>query len=61
MGDLIVLGLSAENLRRLALDQPISFDGEVLGLPGCWFLIFSEVDEMAMERKLIEAGVKIPQ
>ena len=49
---LIVLGLSHENLKRLKQDKPIIVRGEEVGLPEAEILIFSGRTEAAMMREL---------
>jgi hypothetical protein len=60
-GELILLGLSAENVRRLKLGMPIKFDGAEINLPGLTFGIVYGETEMALEKQLIDAGVRVPQ
>ena len=60
-GEVVLLGLSDENVRRLKLGQPIKFDGAEVLLPGVTFVIIHGETEAAMERSLIDAGFRIPQ
>lgn len=47
-GNMIVLGLSDQNLERLKQDQPIKFNLNELGLGDYDVLIFNGKDEQAM-------------
>lgn len=53
-GKTIILGLSDENMKRLAAGQPIRFDGGDLRLDGYTFVIFNGPTEMDMEKTLRE-------
>jgi hypothetical protein len=53
-GELVLLGLSEEDVRRLRQDQPILFDGGEIGLPGMKFGIFWGRDEADLSRRLNE-------
>lgn len=45
-GDVVILGLSRENINRLMDDQPIRFDGDVLGFPGeTFYIVFGETEQ----------------
>lgn len=52
--EFVILGLSYKNLRRLRAGEPISFEGDILGLPGFDFLILAGEDEQAMQREFAE-------
>ena len=45
MGGLYILGLSAENIKRLKDDQPIYFDLAELGLKGKMSIIYGETEQ----------------
>lgn len=47
-GNLIILGLSDENIKRLQQDEPIKFNLKELGLPDFDVLIFTAKDEQKM-------------
>lgn len=47
-GNMIVIGLSDENINRLKQDQPIKFNLQELGLPDYDVLIFTAKDEQTM-------------
>lgn len=47
-GNMIVLGLSAENIKRLKQNQPIKFNLQDLGLPDFDVFIFTAKDEQTM-------------
>jgi hypothetical protein len=47
-GNMIILGLSDENINRLKADQPIKFNLQELGLPDLDVLIFTAKDEQTM-------------
>lgn len=47
-GNMIVLGLSEENIKRLQTDQPIKFNLQELGLPDYDVFIFTAKDEQTM-------------
>lgn len=47
-GNMIILGLSDENIKRLKKDQPIKFNLKELGLPDFEVFIFTAKDEQAM-------------
>jgi translation initiation factor 2 alpha subunit (eIF-2alpha) len=47
-GNMIILGLSDENIERLKKDQPIKFNLQELGLPDYDVFIFTAKDEQAM-------------
>jgi hypothetical protein len=60
-GDLVILGLSDENLKRLKAGQPIKFAGADLRLDGVQtVLIFNAPTEADMERLMREQGYVIP-
>lgn len=59
--NLIVFGLSEENVKRLKEGRPIFFDGAELVLPGMKFAIIYGTTEQQMEQDLINAGFRIPQ
>jgi hypothetical protein len=54
----IVLGLSAENVRRLQEDKPILIDLAELGLPSQRVLIFTGTTEAEMAAELQGAGLR---
>jgi hypothetical protein len=47
-GDMIIIGLSDENMKRLKEDQPIHFNLSELGLENREVLIFAGKDEESM-------------
>lgn len=49
----VVLGLSAENIKRLNEDKPIRFAGEEVGIPGLTFYIVTGKDEDSIARDLL--------
>ncbi len=51
-GNLIILGLSDQNLERLKKDQPIKFNLQELGLGDIDVLIFNGKDEQEMYKML---------
>ena len=59
--NVVLLGLSARNIKLLQEGKPIQFDGADVLLPGIRFGIFCGDTEMEMEQMLIAAGVPIPQ
>jgi hypothetical protein len=59
--NLLVLGLSDENLTRLRAGEPILFPGEDVGLPGLRIAIMWGETERAMEQDLLAIGIRIPQ
>lgn len=61
VGDLVLLGLSDENLKRLKAGQPIKFAGEDVKLPGVkTVLIFNAPTEAHMEQLRRDHGYIIP-
>lgn len=61
-GDVVLLGLSDENLKRLKAGQPIKFAGADLRLEGVAnVIIFNAPTEADMEQLLIDQGYKVPQ
>lgn len=54
-GNMIVLGLSDENLARLKKDQPIKFNLQELGLPDFDVFIFNGKDEQTMYEMMKQA------
>ncbi len=54
-GNLIVLGLSDENLERLKKDQPIKFNLKELGLQDMDILIFNGKTEDEMYKQMKDA------
>lgn len=60
-GDVVFLGLSDENLKRLKAGQPIKFAGADLKLEGvATVLIFNAPTEADLERLLRDQGYVIP-
>lgn len=60
-GDLVLIGLSDENLKRLKEGKPIKFPGADLKLEGVGnVVIFNAPTEADMERLLVEQGYSIP-
>lgn len=57
---LVLLGISAENVRRLRDNQPILFDGAEISLPGYEFSIVYGDTEQALVGELRAAGFDIP-
>lgn len=47
-GNLMIIGLSDENLKRLKEDKPIKFNMKVLGFPDIDVIIFNGKDEQTM-------------
>jgi len=52
--DLIVIGLSHENLKRLKAGKPIHFDLKELGIKGYQMFIFAGKTEESMKKELKE-------
>ena len=50
-GRMVMLGLSDENMRRLANDEPIKFNLNSLGLPDQEIFIFTGKDEKTMMKQ----------
>ena len=50
-GKMVMLGLSDENMKRLAKDEPIKFNLNTLGLPDQEIFIFTGKDELTMMEK----------
>lgn len=59
-GNLIILGLSDENLDRLKKDQPIKFNLNELGLSDYEVLIFNGKTEQEMQKMMMEVGLVHP-
>lgn len=59
-GNMMILGLSDENLKRLARDQPIKFNMAELGFPDIDVLIFNGKDEEAMKKMMFKSGLVDP-
>ncbi len=59
-GNMIMLGLSDENIKRLRQDQPIKFNLRDLGLTDMDVLIFHGKTEEAMTEMMKEAGLIHP-
>lgn len=55
----IILGLSAENIRRLQADQPIHFDLDTLGIEGVMTIISGDTED-SMKETLTQAGMEFP-
>lgn len=53
IGDMVVLGLSRENIERLQEGNPILFDGAEVQLPGRIAIMFGET-ELAIRQMLID-------
>jgi len=54
----LLLGLSAENLRRLAAAQPITFTGEEVGIPAIReVIVLAAETHEAVARMLAERGL----
>lgn len=51
-GNMLILGLSNQNLERLGNDEPIKFNMAELGFPDIDVLIFSGKDELTMQGML---------
>lgn len=60
MGNMIILGLSDENMKRLSQNQPIKFNLKEMGLDDMDVLIFNGKDEQAMKKMMIDAGLIHP-
>lgn len=58
--NLIILGLSDENIERLKKDQPIKFNLKELGLPDYNVLIFAGKNETSMQKTMMEVGLIHP-
>jgi hypothetical protein len=54
-GDTVILGLSEENIVRLKKGQPISFDGELIGIKGKRVFIMHGDTELSILNYLQEA------
>lgn len=54
-GNMIILGLSDENIKRLKDDQPIKFNLQELGLPDFDVFIFTAKDESTMYEMMKES------
>jgi len=52
--DVIILGLSKENVTRLTAGSPIKFDARPLGFPGTIFIVYGET-ELAILHELQQA------
>lgn len=59
-GDLLIFGLSANNLRLLTDGKPIAIDLKELGLPKGRVFIFYGKTEEDMKRTLLNAGAVLP-
>lgn len=59
-GNMIILGLSDENLNRLKKDQPIKFNLQELGLPDYDVVIFNGKTEQDMKTQMIKVGLIHP-
>ncbi len=55
-GNMLILGLSDENLRRLKNDEPIKFNMVEVGFPDIDVLIFNGKDEQTM-RQMVKASI----
>lgn len=55
-GELVILGLSRENIKRLQKGQPIAFDGDQVGISGTRILIMFGETENDIMRELAEAS-----
>lgn len=55
-GDLVIFGLSRENMARLQAGQPIAFDGDQVGITGTRILIMFGETETEIVRELAEAS-----
>ena len=53
----VIIGLSAENIRRLQEGQPIAFEGKEVQVPGKNFLIVYGETEDAIANELRAAGI----
>lgn len=51
-GNMLILGLSDENLNRLKNDQPIKFNMQIVGFPDIDVFIFNGKDEQTMKRMM---------
>ncbi len=52
----LILGLSAENLKRLQQGKPILFDGHQLGYPGKIAIVYGETEDAIAKDLLRETG-----
>lgn len=59
-GNMMILGLSDENLKRLKQDQPIKFNMKDIGFDDIDVLIFNGKDEQAMKRMMSDVGLIPP-
>lgn len=57
--DLVYLGLTGENVTRLAADEPITFNLSELGLPAVQVVIVYGKTENAIVEQLEAHGVKL--
>lgn len=55
-GDLVIFGLSRENMTRLQAGQPIAFDGGQVGFNGTRVMIIFGETENDIVRELAEAS-----
>lgn len=59
-GNMIILGLSDENVKRLTNDQPIKFNLKELGLSDMDVFIFHGKTEQVMQKMMKDAGLIHP-
>lgn len=59
-GNMIFLGLSDENIKRLKQDQPIKFNLKDLGLQDMEVVIFNGKSEFEMKQMMFKAGLINP-
>lgn len=59
-GNMIILGLSDENVKRLTNDQPIKFNLKELGLSDYDVFIFNGKTEQEMQKMMKDAGLIHP-
>lgn len=58
--NMVILGLSDENIQRLTHDQPIKFNLKELGMGDINILIFHGKTEQEMKQTMMEAGLIHP-
>lgn len=61
IGDLVLLGLEEENIKRLKDDQPIVLDLAVFGLEGKLVLMYGETQAAVVEKLEAFTGVSLQQ
>lgn len=59
-GKLVILGLDAENVRRLTHNEPILVKGETIGMPDDTLIVFGETLDGA-KASLARLGIQLPE